>query len=172
MRLVPLFLRGLFKMTDDGPVPNGTNEYNYMVANLERLSRGLGVEFNFPHSSFPPNSVKALRGSYYAGSEGRLEDYVSMVFREYWVNATDISDPQKLGGMAGSLGLDKSSFLEFMEREETKLRLRNEVDTAYKRGVFGAPTYFIDGEMYWGTPEALWLLEDRLSSSAPGGASG
>ena len=162
VRLVPLFLGGLFKVTNDGAVPQGTNEYNYMVANLERISRTVGIELNFPHSSFPPNSVRALRGAYFAESRGRTEDYVSKIFREYWVNGTDIADHQSLGTMAASIGLDRDEFLEFIEREETKLKLRKETERAYERGVFGAPTYFIDGRMYWGTPEVLWLLDDEL----------
>ena len=166
VRLTPLFLGGLFKVTDDGPVPRGTNEYNYMVANLERLSRALGVEFNFPHSSFPPNSVRALRGAYFAESSGRAEDYVSKVFGEYWVKGTDISDRQKLGAIVASLGLDGDEFLGYIEREETKLRLRKETERAYQRGVFGAPTYFVDGRMYWGTPEVLWLLDEELARGA------
>ena len=166
VRMVPLFLGGLFKVTNDGPVPRGTNEYNYMVANLEWISRTLGIEFNFPHSSFPPNSVRALRGAYFAESRGRVDDYVSRVFREYWVNGTDISDAQSLGTMAASLGLSRDGFLEFIEREETKLRLRKETERAYGRGVFGAPTYFVDGRMRWGTPEVLWLLDDELARAA------
>jgi 2-hydroxychromene-2-carboxylate isomerase len=166
VRPLPLFLGGLFKVTNDGPVPRGTNEYNYMVANLERFSRTLGIEFNFSHSSFPPNSVRALRGAYFAESRGMVDDYVSRVFREYWVNGTDISDHQRLGAMAASLGLNKDEFLEFIEREETKLRLRKETEKAYEKGIFGAPTYFVDGRMYWGTPEVLWLLDDELARVA------
>jgi len=166
VRLTPLFLGGLFKMTNDAPVPRGTNEYNYMVANLERISQSLGIEFNFPHSSFPPNSVRALRGAYFAESRGRVDDYVSKIFREYWVNGTDISDHQKLGVMAASLGLDSEEFLKFIEREETKLRLRMETERAYARGVFGSPTYFVDGRMYWGTPEVLWLLDEEMARTA------
>jgi len=163
VRLVPLFLGGLFKVTSDAPVPKGTNEYNYMVANLERISRALGIEFNFPHSSFPPNSVRALRGAYFAEVKGTVDAYVSIIFREYWVKGTDISDHQSLGAMAASIGMDRDEFLEFIEREETKLKLREETERAYERGVFGAPTYFIDGRMYWGTPEVLWLLDDELA---------
>ena len=166
VRPMPLFLGGLFKVTNDAPVPKGTNEYNYMVANLERISRTLGIEFKFPHSSFPTNSVRALRGAYFAEARGRVDDYVMRVFREYWVNGTDISDHQNLGAVVESLGMDREEFLEFIEREETKLRLRKDTERAYERGAFGAPTYFIDGKMYWGTPEVLWLLEDELARAA------
>lgn len=163
IRLVPLFLGGLFKATNDGPVPKGSHEYNYMVKNLERISRTIGIEFNFPHSIFPINSLRALRGSYFAESEGRVQDYVSRVFEEYWVKGTDISIPNNLGRIVESLGFNRARFLEFIEREETKLRLRKDTDGAYERGVFGAPTYFVDGKMYWGTPEVLWFLDEQLA---------
>jgi len=169
LRLVPLFLGGLFKETNDGPVPRGSHEYNYMVSNLERISKVMGIEFNFPHSAFPINSVKALRGSYFAESEGRVHDYVSRVFDEHWAKGTDISDPDSLGRIVESLGLDRGRFLDFIEQEETKLRLRKDTEEAYRRGVFGAPTLFVDGEMYWGTPEVLWFLEERLTRSASAG---
>ncbi len=164
LRMVPLFLGGLFKVTGDAPLPRGTHEYNYMAANLERLSRILGIEFNFPHGSFPVNSVRALRGSYFAESNGKLPIYVSRVFEEYWVKGTDIYDPENLATIVESLGLDRKGFLDFIEREETKLRLRGDTERAYSRGVFGAPTFFVGGEMYWGTPEVLWFLDERLSS--------
>jgi 2-hydroxychromene-2-carboxylate isomerase len=163
LRLVPIFLGGLFKITEDAPVPRGSNEYNYMVKNLERISQTIGIEFSFPHSMFPINSVKALRGSYFAESKGRVHGYVSRVFEEYWVKGTDISVPTNLGRIVESLGLDPGLFLEFIERDETKLRLRNDTNAAYEKGVFGAPTYFVDGEMYWGTPEVLWYLGEQLT---------
>jgi 2-hydroxychromene-2-carboxylate isomerase len=133
-----------------------------MVANLGRISRTLGVEFNFPHTSFPPNSVRALRGAYFAEMKGKVDNYVARVFREYWVNGTDISDHENLGVMVASLGMERGQFLEFIEREETKLRLRKDTERAFERGVFGSPTYFVDGKMYWGTPEVLWFLDDEV----------
>jgi 2-hydroxychromene-2-carboxylate isomerase len=166
LHMIPLFLGGLFKITQDGPVPRGTNEYNYMVLNLEGLSNLIGVELNFPHSSFPPNSVRALRGSYFAESEGMLDEYVFRVFQEYWTRGADISDPQKLGQIAAHVGLGAKRFLEFIELDETKLRLRRETERAYERGVFGAPTFFVEGRMYWGTPEVLWFLEQQLAKQS------
>jgi len=168
LRMVPLFLGGLFQITKDGPVPRGSHEYDYMVKNLERLSRIIGIEFSFPHATFPINSVKALRGSYFAESKGRIHDYISSVFTEYWVKGTDISEPNNLGRIAESLGLNRTEFLGFIEREDIKLRLRSETSQAYERGVFGAPTYFVNGEMYWGTPEVLWFLTERLTQDYPG----
>jgi len=134
-----------------------------MVRNLERISETIGIELHFPHSLFPINSVRALRGSYFAESEGRTHEYVSRVFEEYWAKGTDISSTDNLGRIVESLDLDRSRFSEYIEREETKRRLRDETTAAYERGVFGSPTYFVDGVMYWGTPEVLWFLDERFA---------
>ena len=159
-KYTPLLLGGIFKVTNDAPVPKGSHEYNYMVQNLGRLSKDLGIGFNPPHERFPINSLRAMRGSYFAEAKGKAGEYISRVFEACWSLDCDISDPQNLRPYVESLGLDFHEFLSFIEKEDTKLKLRNDTDGAYKRGVFGAPTFFVDGiEMYWGTPEILWYID-------------
>ncbi len=62
----------------------------------------------------------------------------------------------------GSLNLDSDQLNLFIEKEETKQRLRADTQNSFERGVFGSPTVFVDGEMYWGTPEAFWYLDEPL----------
>jgi 2-hydroxychromene-2-carboxylate isomerase len=160
LRFTPILLGGLFKSTNDGPVPKGSLEYNYMMKNLERLSRELGVEFKFPHDRFPVNSLKAMRGSYFAKQEGKEADYIEKMFQACWAKDQDITQTPVLEGVVkDALGLDFGRFLESIEKNDTKQKLRSDTQIALERGVFGAPTYFVDGEMFWGTPEVLWYLE-------------
>jgi 2-hydroxychromene-2-carboxylate isomerase len=162
----PIFLGGIFKATNDAPLPAGSLEYDYMAKSLQRLSKALGIAFNFQHSSFPVNSLRPLRGTYFASSEGKLVEYISAVFGSYWASGVDISDQNALGKIAESIGLDKDRFLPSIEDEAAKLRLMEDTQRALHRGVFGAPTYFVDGEMYWGSPEVLWYLEERLAAAS------
>jgi 2-hydroxychromene-2-carboxylate isomerase len=159
----PIFLGGIFKATNDAPLPADSLEYDYMAKSLQRISKALGIPFNFQHSSFPVNSLRPLRGTYFASSEGKLVEYISAVFGSYWASGVDISDQSALGKIAGSLGLDRDRFLHSIEDEAVKLRLKEDTQRALERGVFGAPTYFVNGEMYWGSPEVLWYLEELLA---------
>ena len=159
----PVFLGGIFKATNDAPLTVDSLEYDYMAKSLQRLSKALGIAFNFQHSSFPVNSLRPLRGTYFASSGGKLVEYISAVFGSYWASGVDISDQNALGKIAESLGLDRDRFLHSIEDEAVKLRLKEDTQRALQRGVFGAPTYFVDGEMYWGSPEVLWYLEGRLA---------
>jgi 2-hydroxychromene-2-carboxylate isomerase len=159
----PIFLGGIFKATNDAPLTKGSLEYDYMAKSLQRLAKALGIAFNFQHSSFPVNSLRPLRGTYFASSVGKLVEYISTVFGSYWGSGVDISDENALGKIAESLGLDRDRFLHSIEAETAKLRLKADTQRALQRGVFGAPTYFVDGEMYWGSPEVLWYLEGQLA---------
>ena len=116
-----------------------------MAKSLQRISKALGIAFNFPHSSFPVNSLRPLRGTYFASSEGRLVEYITAVFESYWASGVDISDQNALGEIAESIGLDRERFLHSIEDETAKLRLKEDTQRALQRGVFGAPTYFVDG---------------------------
>jgi 2-hydroxychromene-2-carboxylate isomerase len=163
IKYTPVFLGGLFKMTNDAPLMKGTLEYNYMAKNLERLSRSLGIEFRFAHERFPVDALRALRGSYFARDQLIEEDYIRTIFRACWGEDRDISDIKILRKIvSGDLGLDFDIFTEHIGKEDTKALLRSDTQTAYDRGVFGAPTFFINGEKYWGTPEVLWYLDTRL----------
>ncbi|MHB8565480.1 MAG: DsbA family protein [Nitrososphaerales archaeon] len=158
----PMLLGGIFKATSDAPVARESHEYEYMAKNLGRISKKLGIPFNPPHERFPINSLRAIRGYYFAESHGKIEEYVPKIFEACWGLDCDISDPQNLKSIVDSLGLDYTNFLSFIELEETKQRLKKDTQDAYERGVFGAPTYFIDGDMYWGTPEILWYIDATI----------
>ena len=158
----PIFLGGLFKSTNDAPIPLGTLEFNYMERNLQRLSRKLGVGFHFSHERFPVNSLKSMRGFYFAKSLGRELEYLHRLFQACWADNLDIADGPTLKGIVESLGFDHSLYVEFTEKDETKQKLRADTQRALERGVFGAPTFFLDGEMYWGSPEVLWYLDTML----------
>lgn len=79
-KYTPLLLGGIFKVTNDAPVPKGSHEYNDMVQNLARLSKDLGIGFNPPHERFPVNSLRAIRGSYFAEAKGNTSEYISRMF--------------------------------------------------------------------------------------------
>jgi 2-hydroxychromene-2-carboxylate isomerase len=136
-----------------------------MVRNLGRLSKKLGIGFNFPYDRFPVNSLKALRGSYFARSASaeREDAYIRRVFESCWNLNEDISDPAKLRAIAENVfGADSEQFFLYIESDEAKQKLRADTQRAFERGVFGSPTVFIDGELYWGSPEIFWYLQSEL----------
>ncbi len=159
LKYSPIFLGGMFKLTEDAPLPKGILEYNYMARNLERFSKIVNIPFKFSHERFPINSLKALRGFYYARELGKEDEYIGRVFEASWAEDEDITQVAVLAKIVDSLGINREEYFASIEKDEVKQRLRQDTQSAFERGVFGAPSVFVSKELFWGTPgEILWNL--------------
>ena len=88
-------------------------------------------------------------------------DYRARVFRAYWAEDRDISSSEVLATLIGD---DAAEILAQADSDAIKLALRNATAEAEARGVFGAPTFVVDGkEMFWGQ-DRLELVEEALRS--------
>jgi 2-hydroxychromene-2-carboxylate isomerase len=95
---------------------------------------------------------------------GLEEDYVKRVFPAYWVEDRDLSKDEELSNIVKSLGVDPQEFLQGVRSEEVKQRLKEITEAALSRGVFGVPTFFVSGEMFWGN-DRLLFVEKKLEGS-------
>lgn len=130
----------------------------YMWRDIERLCGKLGLPFRWP-SAFPRHTVLAARVACAAAGEPWLGDYVRAVFRANFAEDRDISSAGVIGDVLAGLGRDARTMLERATAQENKDRLRRETETAWERGIFGAPTAEVDGELFWGGDR----LEDALA---------
>jgi len=113
----------------------------------------------------PINSVKAMRGAFYAEEQDLLVPYSRAVFEAYWGGQdADISSDQVLAGICQQVQLDSEGFFQAINDKHYKDRLRRNTDELIARGGFGSPTFFIDGDdMYFGN-DRLPLVAFRLRS--------
>ncbi|MBF0277256.1 MAG: 2-hydroxychromene-2-carboxylate isomerase [SAR324 cluster bacterium] len=130
----------------------------YMWRDMERLSQKYSFHFSKP-SIFPRNGLTAARISLLAEKEHWLPEFISAVFVGNFANNRDISDLNFLKDTLESLGLSAEHIIEQAQSPETKDRLRSQTETASQLGVFGAPTFIINQEMFWGNDR----LEDALN---------
>jgi 2-hydroxychromene-2-carboxylate isomerase len=71
----------------------------------------------------------------------------------------DINQPHRIGELLVAMDLPASELIDRAQAEPNKTRLRDQTEQARTRGVFGAPTFFVGTEMYWGDDR----LEDALT---------
>ncbi len=129
------------------PVPA---KLRYYLKDLADWARHYGIEIGQP-PVFPVNSVKAMRGAFVAADEGCLRAYARAVFEAYWGQLEDISQDTVLEAIAVNVGLDPGEFFRKIALPETRARLRDNTDELIRRGGFGSPTMFVDGnDMYFG----------------------
>ena len=85
------------------------------------------------------------------------------LYRAYFAEDRDISNPEVTGNVAAKLGVDKAELTQALNEPAVKERLKTEVDAAIERGVFGSPYIVIDGEPFWGS-DRLEQIEKWLAT--------
>lgn len=147
VRWKPFLLGALFKEVGTPLIPLHSfpeAKRRHQVRDLERWADYWGVPFRF-NSHFPLRTVTALRLALLA-DDPRL---VHGIMRAAWVDDEDVADEAVLARRLDELSLDRA-LLDRTKEPEVKARLRAATDEAIARGVPGAPTFVVDGEIYWG----------------------
>jgi 2-hydroxychromene-2-carboxylate isomerase len=157
----PMLLGGIFRAIGQADVPMATwsdAKRMYTLKDMTRWAEHWGVPFNFP-SSFPTNSLKAMR-VYLALPEDRQGAFRERTFRGYWAEDKNIADDAVLKALVGD---DGEAVLARTQDPGVKKALIDATEAAVKAGVFGAPTWVVDGkELFWGQ-DRLPLVERALS---------
>jgi 2-hydroxychromene-2-carboxylate isomerase len=137
-------------------------------------AQSLGIPFRFP-ASHPFNPLHHLRLAIAVGS---TSEAVGRIFDAIWTTGAEAGDPAAFAALAKELGVDQAR----LGAPEVKDALRRNTDEAAARGVFGVPSYEVDGEIFWGAdsigfvnafladPAALRNEEIRRADSLPVGA--
>jgi 2-hydroxychromene-2-carboxylate isomerase len=161
----PILVGGVFNAVNPGVYDTRANpvpaKLAYSRKDLQDWARIAGIVIGKP-PVFPVNSVKAMRGAFYALEHGVLVEYARAVFKRYWTDLADISQDQELQAIVVALGLDVDKFFAAIANQSYKDRLRDTTDELMRRGGFGSPTMYLDGDdMYFGN-DRLELIKAVL----------
>lgn len=156
----PFFLGGVMQATGNRPPATVPAKGRYMAVDIQRWANRYGLPMTFnPH--FPVNTLAAMRGALVARERGEFEPYHRAMFRAMWQEKRDLGDRGTLAEVISGAGLDADAYLERIGAPEIKERLRANTDEAVERGAFGAPTFFVGSEMFFGN-DRLDFLEEAL----------
>ncbi|MEX3008236.1 2-hydroxychromene-2-carboxylate isomerase [Hoeflea sp. TYP-13] len=157
----PIVLGGVFKAVGNSGPANIAAKGKWMFEDLERITKRHGIAFSV-NPKFPLNTVMALRGAIAAEKLGDdvLNPYMESMFAGAWANDDDISDPKVVMELMDNAGLPAQEIANMVQDQAIKDELRANTEEAVERGAFGAPTFFVNGEMHWGQDR----LDDVMSA--------
>ena len=155
IRWRPILVGGIFNSINpsvyasrDNPVPA---KQSYQLKDMQDWARHAGVGIRFPPSVFPVNSVKAMRACIWLEPQGRLVPFATAAFEAYWRDDQDISSDAVLARVCERAGVDATALLAGIAGQAIKDALKANTDELMRRGGFGSPTMFVDGDdMYFG----------------------
>ena len=155
----PFVLGAIFRAQgwNDSPFNIYPAKGRYMWRDMERVCTALGIPFQKP-SEFPRSSLLAARIACVAESDW-VPPFVQNVYTANFAKDLDIAQPAVLLDCLQELVSDPAAVLAAARGAEAKSQLRRNTEAAIELGIFGAPTFVIDGELFWGNDRLETGLE-------------
>jgi 2-hydroxychromene-2-carboxylate isomerase len=159
----PILLGGIFKASgNQSPVTVAAKGHYMMAHDLPRFAKRYGLELN-SNPFFPINTLPLMRGAIAAQALDCFEVYADAVYQAIWQHAKNMGDLEVIVTVLDEARLPTQELLAKSQEPEIKKALIDATEAAVARGLFGAPTLFIDGEMYFGQ-DRLDFVEEVLAS--------
>ena len=162
----PMLLGAVFKATGNVSPVTVAAKGRWMFGDLQLWGERYGVPFN-PTPHFPVNSLTALRGA--VAIQMRMpqefQRYVDLMFRAVWESHRNFNQQDEIAAVLREAGFDIDRMLALVSDPAVKQQLKTNTDEAGARGVFGAPTFFVGDQMFFGQ-DRLEFVAQALDGAA------
>jgi 2-hydroxychromene-2-carboxylate isomerase len=158
----PFLLGGVFKATGNHSPAEIPAKGRWTSVDLDRFARRYGVPFA-RNPFFPINTLHLMRGAAGLQDDPRFMAYLDAVFEAMWRDPKNLGDPAEMVPVLARAGVGGEEFRALIERDDVKARLKATTEDAVARGAFGAPTFFVGEEMFFGQDRLDWV-EEALAS--------
>lgn len=159
----PMLLGGVFKATGNQSPVTVPAKGKYTMVDFQRYARLYDVPLKF-NPYFPINTLQLMRGVVAVLESPDFSTYTDAVFTAIWVDGKNMGLPEVVAEVLAGAGFDPQEIFALGNQEQVKEKLKNLTEEAVARGVFGAPTFFLEGEMFFGQ-DRLGMLESTLRDS-------
>ena len=129
-----------------------------MLKDIKMYAGKYKVDFNM-NDSFPVNTLYLMRGAIYAKENNILENYNKCMFNAMWVNNINLNEPSNIIRVLDNSNLNSKDFLKAAEDEEIKNKLKQNTSKAVDLGMFGVPSFVVNGELFFGQDRMHWFLD-------------
>jgi len=151
---IPILLGGVFKLTGNRSPAEAyagiRNKLEYERLEMRRFIERHAITRFKSNPHFPVNTLTLMRGAIAAQKLGVFERYVDEMFRHMWADPKKMDDPAVLRSALEESGFEAENLLALAQDAEIKQQLLANTANSVDRGTFGAPTFFVDDEIYFG----------------------
>jgi len=154
----PILLGGLHNLVEITAPAFNKFKLKNMKNDCELISKKNKISFNW-NSKFPVNSLNIMRG-YLFVEENKKKEYLETFFNAYWQDNIDLTSLENNNKLLDNLSIDNKQFFEGINKQEIKDELKNITNEAFKKEIFGAPTFVVNNKIFWGQDRLEYALEE------------
>ncbi|MFT4439505.1 2-hydroxychromene-2-carboxylate isomerase [Caballeronia sp. 15715] len=159
----PMLLGGVFQAVGNASPAAIPAKGVYSTTDLGRYAKRYGVTLvQNPHFPIITLTLMRVATGVQIRMPERLPDFLEAIFKAIWVNSLNLNDPTLVARTLSDAGFDSTAIVNLASDADIKAALRATTEEAVARGAFGAPTMFIEGQMYFGQ-DRLDFVRDALS---------
>ena len=157
----PILLGALHKLGGITAPAFNIRKMKNMKNDCELVAKKNNIEFKW-NQKFPINSLYLMRGYLTIDNELRNK-FFEVCFNNYWKDNVDISNEENIENILNICGLDKNIFFKKIKDQKTKDELRQLTNSAFKKDIFGAPTFVVNNKIFWGQDRLDYAIEEYYS---------
>ena len=157
----PILLGGLHKLGNITAPAFNERKMKNMKNDCELVARKNIIEFKW-NDKFPINSLNLMRG-YLSINEKLKKKFFDLCFDAYWKDNIDLSDIKKLESILEVCSINKENFFKKIQDLKIKDELKQLTEQAFKKDIFGAPTFVVNNKIFWGQDRLGYALDEYNS---------
>ena len=156
----PVLLGGIFQATGNKSPAEVPAKGRYSNIDLQRWAKAYGVTIQM-NPDFPINTLALMRGAVAMQMRGDevFQPYLRAVFSAMFGKPRNLNLPAEIGAVLTEAGFDPAEFMQLISDQRVKDRLKENTTGAVARGAFGAPTFFVGEDMFWGQDRLEFVAE-------------
>ncbi len=155
----PILLGGLHNLHGIKAPAFIPSKARFMIRDCKLVSEKKKIKFKF-NSYFPIKTVDLMRGVFIAKEDEFEKYYIDKIFESIWKDGLNMNDQNIVDKVLKNVNINSKTFFLRSSEQSIKNLLRKKTDEAFKKGVFGAPTFLVNNKIFWGQDRLEYAIAE------------
>ena len=155
----PILLGGLHNLHGIKAPAFIPSKARFMIRDCKMIAEKNNFKFKF-NSYFPIKTTNLMRGVFIAEEDNFKNFYIDKIFNAIWGDGLNMNDQNIINHILKNLGINPKTFYLRSTTELTKNTLKEKTNDAFEKGIFGAPTFFVNNKIFWGQDRLQYALDE------------
>ena len=159
IKYMPILLGGLLKLAGIKPNADIPIKARYMIKDCKLWAEKYNIAFKF-NNYFPINTLSLMRYVLVAEKKNFAQSFIDNIFEAIWIDGLNLNDNIIVEKLMENLDINPKTFSMEATKPEIKTELQKRTDDAYKKGIFGSPSFIVNNKMFWGQDRLDFVLNE------------
>ena len=156
---MPILLGALLKAAEIKANVDIPIKGKYMIKDCKLLAEKHNIQFKF-NSYFPIITLNLMRCVLLAQKKNFAENFINNVFDAIWKDDLNLNDNTVVEKLLINLSINPKTFLGEIENFKIKDELKKRTDDAFKKGIFGTPSFIVNNKLFWGQDRLEFVINE------------